>query len=173
MPLEYDPNTSEIRYEGNIVGRYDYRDGRAHVSLNLTYECAKEEWVVPVSWFDYGLSFLEKHKAEERIVLLTIQTDEADIAEEYQVRRSLTEVTVKRDGYIWIFHKTNTDQWPSAFHAHDYEKHLKLDAVTGNIYDAYTRQCCKTLSSKALEKVHDKLRESRDFTSRITELLKK
>jgi len=43
MPLEYDSHTSEIRYEGKVVGRYDHKDGKARVSLNLTYECAPED----------------------------------------------------------------------------------------------------------------------------------
>jgi hypothetical protein len=34
MPLQYDPDTSEIRYEGKVVGRYDYKDGTARVSVN-------------------------------------------------------------------------------------------------------------------------------------------
>jgi hypothetical protein len=55
---------------------------------------------VPLSWSATGLSLLGKHKPQEKIVSLTIQTDEADIAEEYQVQRLLTEITVKRSGYI-------------------------------------------------------------------------
>jgi hypothetical protein len=171
MPIEYDPNTSEFRYEGNIVGRYDYNDGIARVSLNLTYECDADEWVVPLSWFAYGLSLLEKHKPHERIVSLTIQTEELDIAEEYKVPRMLMEVIIKRNGYVWRFHKKDDDQWPSALHAHDNEKNLKLDALTGNIYDVATRHCCKKLSTKALKTVQDQLRGSKDFAARAAELL--
>jgi len=43
MPLEYDSNTSEILYEGKVVGCYDHKDGTSRVSVNLTYECAPEE----------------------------------------------------------------------------------------------------------------------------------
>jgi hypothetical protein len=172
MPLQYDPVTSEIRYEGKIVGRYDYRDGTARVSLNLTYECAPEEWVVPLSWFAYGLSHLAKHKPQEPVVSLTIETHEAAIAEEYDTLRMLTEKIVKRSGYVWVFHKTDTDQWPSALHAHDYEKNLKLDALTGDIFDAATRQRCKKLSAKELARIHEELRQSKDFASRIADLLR-
>ena len=49
---------------------------------------------------------------------LTLETTEADIAEKYKVRRTLTEKIIKRDGYIWKFHKGDTDHWPSALHAH-------------------------------------------------------
>jgi len=171
MPLQYDPVTSEIRYEGKVVGRYDCKDGTARVSLNLTYECAPDEWVVPLSWFAYGLSHLAKHKSQEPVVSLTIETDEAEIAEEYEVLRLLTEKIVKRNGHIWNFNKTDADQWPSALHAHDYDKNLKLDALTGNIYDASTRQLCKKLSTKELDRIHDELRKSNDFAARITDLL--
>jgi hypothetical protein len=27
MPLQYDPDTSGIGFEGQVVGRYDYSDG--------------------------------------------------------------------------------------------------------------------------------------------------
>jgi hypothetical protein len=169
MPLEYDSHTSEIRYEGKVVGRYDHKDGKARVSLNLTYECAPEEWVVPLSWFAYGLSHLAKHHRQDPS--LTIKTDEADIAQEYDALRMLTEKIVKRNGYVWDFHKTDVDQWPSELHAHDYEKNLKLDALTGDIYDASTRQRCKRLSTKELARIHDELRKSSDFAARITEFL--
>jgi len=169
MPLEYDSGTSEIRYEGKVVGRYDCEDGNARVSLNLTYECTPEEWVVPLSWFAYGLSHLAKHH-QEPVVSMTIETDEAEIAQEYDALRMLTEKIVKRNGYVWDFHKTDVDQWPSALHAHDYEKNLKLDALTGDIYDASTRQRCKRLSTKELARIHDELRKSSDFAARITEL---
>jgi len=171
MALEYDSHTSEIRYEGRVVGRYDYENGKARVTLNLTYECAPEEWVVPLSWFAYGLSHLAKHKPQERVVSLTIETDEAEIAEEFQELRYLTEKTIKRGGYIWRFHKTDADQWPSALHAHEYDKNLKLDALTGDIYDAATRQRCKRLSARELARIHSELRQSRDFAARLAGLL--
>jgi hypothetical protein len=71
----------------------------------------------------------------EKVIALTFETSEADIAEGYDVRRSLTEKVVKRDGCIWKFHKNDPDHWPSALHGHDYEKNVKLDAYTGEIYD--------------------------------------
>lgn len=106
---------------------------------------------------------------QEPVVSLTIETDEAGIAQEYDALRMLTEKIVKRSGYIRVFHKTDTDQWPSAPHAHDYEKNLKLDALTGDIYDAGTRQCCKKLSAKELGRIHDELRQSKDFGPAIAD----
>jgi hypothetical protein len=32
MPPEYNPDTSEIRYEGNVVGRYEVQDSKASSS---------------------------------------------------------------------------------------------------------------------------------------------
>ena len=47
MPLEYGPITSEIRYEGKVVGRYAFENGVSRVNLDITYECSPDEWVVP------------------------------------------------------------------------------------------------------------------------------
>lgn len=171
MPLEYDPNTSEIIYEGKVIGRYTFEDGVARVSLDITYECDPDEWIVPLAWFACGLRHLEKHKPQEKTVALTLETAETEIAEEYQVRRYLTEITVKRSGYVWRFHKNDPDHWPSLLHGHDYEKHLKLDALTGDIYDAGTRYKCKKLSSKELARIHTELRSSSDFADKMTDLI--
>jgi hypothetical protein len=171
MPIEFDPTTSEIRYEGQVVGRYDYKDGVSRVSLNLTYECGPEEWVVPLSWFAYGLAKLEKHQPRENTVAMVVNTDETDIAEEYPVLRLLTERTVRQAGYIWVFHKSDADHWPSALHAHDYDKNMKLDALTGDIYDAATKQLCAKLKAKKLEEIHRELRQSKDFADKIAQLL--
>jgi hypothetical protein len=133
------------------------------VNLDITYECSPDEWVVPLSWFAYGLGLLEEHRPQDKVVGLTVETSEAEIAEEYQVLRFLTKKTVKRDGYIWRFHKKDADDWPSRLHAHDYEKNLKLDALTGDVYDAATRHRCKKLSTKALARIHAELWVSADF----------
>lgn len=62
MPLKYDPNTSEIRYEEKVVGRHIVENGAVRVNLNITYECDQGKWAVPVAWFAYGLSLLAKHR---------------------------------------------------------------------------------------------------------------
>jgi hypothetical protein len=170
MPLGYDSETREILYEGRVVGRYDYENGKVKVSLNLTYECTPDEWILPLESFANGLSRLAKHRAET-IVLLSIETDEAEIAESYPVPRSLNEKIVKGGGYKWDFHKGDPDGWPSALHAHEDEKNLKLDAITGDIYDATTRQRCERLSARELARIHAKLRQSNDFAATIAALL--
>ena len=83
----------------------------------------------------------------------------------------LLEKHVKRGSYIWDFHKTDADPWPSRLHGHDYQKGLKLDAVTGNVYDVGTRQCCKKLKPKHLLEIQEKLRKSKDFAPLVQQLI--
>jgi hypothetical protein len=171
MPIQFDPTTSSISYDGQIVGRYDYKDGISRVSISLTYECSPEEWVIPLSWFAYGLAKLDKHQPQKNTVAMVINGDETDIAEEYTVSRLLTERTFRQGGYIWVFHKSDADNWPSALHAHEYDKNLKLDALTGDIYDAATKQHCAKLKAKKLEDIHRALRQSKDFANKVAQLL--
>ncbi len=58
------------------------------------------------------------------------------------------------------------DEWPSKLHGHDYDRNLKLDAVTGEIWDVGTRNNCKTLKSKILLNIQKHLFESADFTEK-------
>ncbi|HXG28613.1 MAG TPA: hypothetical protein VNJ47_07185 [Nevskiales bacterium] len=171
MALQYDPHTSEISYEGKVIGKYVYIEGVARVQFDITYECGQDEWVVPLSWFDYGLNQLEKHKPRNPVIALVVETSSSDIEEEFEVVRFLTEKTVKQDGYVWRFHKTDSDTWPSLLHAHDYDQKLVLDALTGDIYDTMTRQRCKRLSQKGLEQIYQKLRASRDFADKLNKLV--
>lgn len=74
-------------------------------------------------------------------------------------------------GYIWKFHKSDTDNWPSPLHGHDYDKGLKLDAITGDIYDVGTRGRCKTLKGGDLQAVQAELRASKDFGEAVATLI--
>jgi hypothetical protein len=56
-------------------------------------------------------------------------------------------------------------------HGHDYERRVTLDVLTGAVYDAVTRRQFSTLKSKALEKVRNDLRRSKDFAERVKTLL--
>jgi hypothetical protein len=170
MPLKYDPTTSKITLNDQEVGEYFYSEGIARVRLNLTYECGSDEWVVPLSYFDYGLDQLTQYKAHNEIAV-RITSGEDAIAERYNVVRLLTEKSVKRDGYVWSFHNSDADNWPSAIHGHDYDKHLKLDVLTGKIYDAGTRQLCKKLTTAGLKAIQDELRGSKDFRDRVVALI--
>ena len=58
-------------------------------------------------------------------------------------------------------------------HGHDYDKGLKLDAITGNIYDVGTRERCKALKAKHLQDVQAELRASKDFKEAVATLIDK
>ena len=160
MSLQFDPSTKKITYRGKEVGEYILKDGHSTVRLNIEYE-GGDDWIVPLSWFAYGLSLLAENQPAP--ALLTVETSEDSIAEEFKVVRYLTEKQVKRGGYIWKFHKSDADAWPSPLHGHEYDKGLILDAITGDIYDVGTRERCKTFKAGDLEAVQAELRASKDF----------
>ena len=171
MALEYDPKTSKILYQGREIGECTHEDGKARVRLNITYECDADDWIVPLSWFAFGLNLLPQHRPKNLDVASKIETEADSIEREYDVPRLLTEKIVKRGGYIWIFHKNDPDEWPSPLHGHDYEKGLKLDAVTGRIFDVATKQHCKDLKRRNLVQVQDTLRQSGDFREKVAQLI--
>ena len=169
MPLLFNMETGEITYEGRRVGQHRVEDGTARVTLDFTFECGVDEWIVPLSWFGHGLNRLQKHDIEPREVVLEVVTHEEDVAEHFTALRVLTEKTIKQDGCVWRFHKNDADPWPSVLHAHEYEQNLKLDAVTGRIYDATTRALWRRLKRKKLQEIQTQLRESEDFADAVTE----
>jgi hypothetical protein len=61
------------------------------------------------------------------------------------------------------YKRADADPWPSPLHGHEYDKGLKLDAITGRIFDVATRQLCETLNPKHLRSIQDELRASKDF----------
>ncbi len=170
MSLQFDPSTGKITYRGTEIGEHIFKDGRSTVRLNIEYE-GGDDWVVPLSWFMHGLSKLAEN--QPALALLTVETSEDSIAEEFKVVRFLTEKQVKRGGYIWKFHKSDADNWPSPLHGHDYDKGLKLDATSGDIYDVVTRERCKTLKNRDLQTVQEKLRKSKDFEESVATLIDK
>lgn len=171
MPLEYDPVSSQIRYEGQVIGDYRVENGIAKVSFNITYECSPDEWIVPLSWFDYGLSHLKRYQQRARTSDLEITTEEDGIGEEFNALRLLTEKTIKQSGYIWKFHKNDIDPWPSKLHGHEYDKNLTLDAINGCIYDTATRECCMKLKSRELNRIQKELRNSGDFEALVRDAI--
>lgn len=168
MSLQFDPRTGKITYKGKEVGERTLKDGRSTVQFNLEYK-GGDDWIVPLSWFAYGLSMLAENQPAQ--ALLAVETSEDSIAEEFDVLRYLTEKQAKRGGYVWIFHKTDADGWPSPLHGHDYDKGLKLDAVTGDIYDVGTKERCKTLKTRDLQAIQAKLRASKDFKDSVATLI--
>jgi hypothetical protein len=171
MPLQYDPNTSKITYEGREVGEYVYEEGKAHVRLNITYECDANYWVVPLSYFARGLSYLPQHQPEVMEKIAEISTSEESVVHIHAAMRLLTEKTVKRGSYVWVFHKSDADNWPSPLHGHDYEKKVKLDVLTGQIYDTATKQHCANLKKCDLENLRTELREAKDYIDKMNHYL--
>lgn len=170
MSLQFDPETGKITYKGREVGEHVFKEGTSTVKLNIEYTTAGE-WVVPLSWFAHGLAQLPENDTPQS--LLTLECPENSIAEEFDVPRLLTEKIVKRKPYVWEFHKTDADPWPSPLHGHDYEKGLKLDVLTGKIYDVGTRQHCKTIKDSSLSDIRAELRASKDFSETMNALLPK
>lgn len=168
MSLQLNSQTGKITYRGKEVGEHLFKDGRSTVRLNIEYE-GGDNWTVPLSWFAYGLSMLPEN--QPALALLTVETSEDSIAEVFEVVRYLTEKQVKRGGYIWKFHKSDADDWPSPLHGHDYDKGLKLNAITGDIYDVVTRKRCKILKADDLQAVQAKLRASKDFKEAVVTLI--
>lgn len=168
MALQFDLITGKITYRDKEVGEHIFKDGRSTVRLEIEYE-GGDNWIVPLSWFARGLSMIPENMPAP--ALLTVKTSKDSIDQEFNVVRYLTEKEVKRGNYIWRFHKTDTDSWPSILHGHDYEKGLKLDAITGKIYVVQTRQLCKILKKKDLKYVQAKLRKSKDFNGAVITLI--
>jgi hypothetical protein len=169
MPLQYDGRTGQISYEGQVVAEHRVENGKARVTLHLTYECEANEWVVPISWLDVGLSHLAKHRELEPDVAVVMVSSEDAIEERFDVPRLLTEKTIKQGGFVWRFHKNDADQWPSRLHGHDKAANLVLDALTGQAYDSTTRQCCFRLNKKEITRIQEGLRRSADFVHRLPE----
>jgi hypothetical protein len=71
----------------------------------------------------------------------------------------------------WKFHKTDVDPWPSRLHGHHSSLPLKLDAITGNIFNVHTRRCVQRLRRKELVRIHVVLLASKDFAEKASVLL--
>jgi hypothetical protein len=71
----------------------------------------------------------------------------------------------------WIFHKVDADPWPSLLHGHHNERPLKLDAITGFIYNIRNRKHVQSLRRKPLLAVQQQLLMSKDLRERARSLL--
>lgn len=149
-----------------IVGSVRFVEGKTTVHLNITYETTSNEWVVPISHLIYQLKKLPEYTLSAPEVGLVFETAEEDVEILDESFRRLDEKTIKGNGYKWCFHKSDADTWPSLFHGHDYEKGLKLDLITGKIFDSSTKKHCETLKERPLRKLQAALRESPDFAEK-------
>lgn len=149
-----------ITYKGQVVVKHVHKAGEDTVEIRLTYKTPPGDWITPLTYLAIGLQKIEPPPAP---VALQVVTSEEDIEEQFDVPDLLIEKEIKRNGYIWEFHKSDPDPWPSPLHGHDYEKGLTIDAITGNIFVKATRQRRKTLKRKALAILHGELRNCKDL----------
>ena len=152
-----------ITYKDRVVGHHVHRSGEDVIEIALKYTASPNDWMIPLSYLALGL---RKIKLPKSPVVFEVATRKRDIGKRFDVVRLLTEKEIKGDGYIWMFHKTDVDNWPSVFHGHDYENGLKIDAISGEIYDVASRQRCMCLKRKALATLHGKLRACKDTKAR-------
>jgi hypothetical protein len=113
--LQLNPLNGDIQFRGRKIGTTDYVDGKNRVSFNLTYETDTEDWVLPLSWLAYGMR--EAQLDTTLSMALTVSTLEEDV-EPMDVTGPvlLVEKILKLDGYVWQFHKSDADHWPSPLH---------------------------------------------------------
>lgn len=154
-----DQENNTLIYKGKVVGRIERVDGSNVVSLRLDYSDVQiddDHYAGPIAELGRVLRALEPPKE----TVLTVETTNEDFAKIYPARQSLMEFWLKTKGYKWDFHKNDVDPWPSKFHAHDYAKHLKLDVITGVIFDVGSKEPTGKLNAKTLAKVHAKVRKT-------------
>jgi hypothetical protein len=173
MPIAYNPLDSTLWLNDKQIGEISEpdEDGKVTVQFTISYRCLPGEAHQPLMAFATELAKLPDLQRRRPPTDLKIELPVDSIAEEFRVPRLLEEKHVKAGGYVWEFHKTDTDPWPSQLHGHDYERGLKLDALTGDVFDVGTRARCAILKKKALETVHTELRGSKDFANKLATLL--
>lgn len=170
-PLTLD--NGKLVFDGETIATHEYRDGQHTVTINFSYAVNGESWFQPVVDLVNGLERFPEYKDVAPEVLLLLEFDEDDVEILSGVMRRLDEKTVKGGGYKWRFHKNDADNFPSPLHGHDYERGLKIDALTGRIFDASTKNHCETLNSEGLDKLHRELMGSADFKDKLEQLLPK
>ena len=125
---------------------------------------------MPLSWFGYGLRQAGLHQPPPIVLEVTTDGEEVEpVAASGPVL--LLEKILKLDGYVWTFHKSDADHWPSPLHGHDYERELVVDGITGRIYDKATRTEVAKLKRKALDTLHADIRATKDLASLAARLL--
>lgn len=159
--LMFDPNSGEIRFRGKVIGSISHKNGKTLVEFNMIYE-AGDDWIVPLSYLRYGLR--EVGIAERHPTILFVQSSNDEVyALPDPGPALLIEKELKQGWYVWTFHKSNADSWPSPLHGHDYERGLTINGIDGNIYDSATRTLVKTLKTKTLQRLHENIWKCKDL----------
>ena len=171
-PLTLDNGKLVFDGEADRNSRVPRRPAHRNHQLQLCRQ--QRELFQPVVDLVNGLERFPEYKDVAPEVLLLLKSDEDDVRVlEWRRRVRLDEKTVKGGGYKWRFHKNDADNFPSPLHGHDYERGLRIDALTGRIFDASTKNHCETLNSKGLDKLHRELMGSADFKDKLEQLLPK
>jgi hypothetical protein len=132
----------------------------------LHIECADwEERLLMLSEIGLVLKRYEK-------VGLAIETNPDDFGSgTLDAQRTLLEKKIKAGSEIWEFHKADADQWPSPLHGHNVERpYLKIDAISGAVYDINTRQKVDQAKPRALQQIQTVLLASKDFKDQAGKL---
>ena len=176
MSIQLDTTDDTLWFDGKKVGKIEKSDsdGKLSVTLSLTYRCSPGEEHFPLIAFATELAKLDDYKEKPPPAAdLTVEMPLDSIEKTFDVPRLLTEKTIKAAGYVWEFHKTDVDPWPSQLHGHDYEHGLKVDALTGDVFDVGTRALFMRLKKKYVNEMQDALRRSKDFGDTAQQLLDK
>jgi len=168
MGLEFDLD-GNIIYRGEKVGNFRQEDGRSVVRINLEYATDGEEPLGPIVWLAHGLAQLPENQPSD--ASLVFESEQEDLEAPISGPALLVEKQIKIKGHNWVFHKADTDFWPSALHGHEYSYNLKIDALTGDIYNATSRKLVGKIKGQRLAELHLKLRESKDFSDRVAQLI--
>lgn len=169
MSFQFNPRTFKFVYKDRVVGSWHVENGQGRIHLDICYDVDAEaaEIIEILALVGMGLKEHAEKDPPKGEPLVTIETDTNDVYPVAGARRTLVEVTIKRDNYQWRFHLSDADPWPSIVHGHDYDRGLKLDAFTGKIYDVGTKAHCETLKKKKLSYIVAKLKEHPEFKLRL------
>lgn len=126
----------------------------------MTFNKPVGEWIGTLTEI---AKILRNIDAPKPLVVLEYDYSDDDLDKMTDVSKLLIEFTVKLRNMKWIFHKTDADSWPSPFHGHDYERNLKIDAITGKLYDVSTRKIIGKLKKNKLADLQSKLKKSPDL----------
>ena len=81
---------------------------------------------------DQMIELLKDYNFSKPEIIGTVELEESILP--VGIPKLLTEQTIKVKGEIWVVHKNDADQFPSAPHAHNYESGVSLDLGTGEIF---------------------------------------
>jgi hypothetical protein len=159
--LQVDLDMTTILYRGKPVGRFEGDGDQKTITLDaLTFTTDTESAVMILGEFGASLRKIEPPRPP---TVLSVTTPVADVDETPGAIQLLTEKELKAGGYVWDFHKSDVDPWPSRLHAHEYEHNWKIDAITGEYFDATNHTSQGKLKPKALKDLQQQIWACKDL----------